>query len=217
MKRAKVTHVVIIPFPSTAIASNQINLKILDESRENPFFIPYHYVRENFEDPEFDPIPQGYYGGKWHWMRGIQDLSSNYDVLKSPKICEVIEKIRISGKPLLFEEELRFTQMFVEMAQGLKIIVPHLGMLGGDPSSFLSAFKDNQDIFFDTSLAPRERIRDFIEKLGPERILFGSDLPFGDMERELRKIFDLDLPKEEEELILFKNFLRLTGFKEESS
>lgn len=213
MRRSSVTHAVIIPFPSTAIASNEINLRILKESRENSSFIPYHYIRENFEDEDFDPIPSGYYGGKWHWMRGIQDVSSNYSVLKSPKIKEVIHKIRISGKPVLFEEELRFTQMFVEMADGVKIIIPHLGLLGGEPLSFLAAFKDNPLVFFDTSLAPKETIATFLRKIGPERILFGSDVPFGYMETELRKILDLGLSREEEELVLYKNFISLTGFR----
>lgn len=213
MKEADVSHVVIIPFPSTAIASNEINVRVLEESHKIKSFIPYHYIREDFEREDFDPIPHGYFGGKWHWMLGTQDIASNYSVLKEEKLILLLEKIRKSNKPILFEEELRFTEIFVEMVDGINIIIPHLGLLGGNPMEFLKAFKDKENIYFDTSLAPKETIYEFCRRLGAERILFASDIPFGYMRTELEKVITLPMPPEEKELILYKNFLRLTGYK----
>ena len=213
MGQSGVSHVVLIPFPSTAIASNEINLKVLEECQLIESFIPYHYIREDFERDDFDPIPEGYFGGKWHWMRGKQDLASNYSVLKEEKLLPLIEKIRKSGKPVLLEEELRFTEMFVEIADGINIIVPHLGLLGGKPFDFLRVFKNRKNIYFDTSLAEEETIYEFCQKIGPERILFASDVPFGRMKSELRKITDLPMPAKEKKLILSENFLRITGYK----
>jgi hypothetical protein len=57
-----VTHVAILPFPSTAIANNGINVSLLDETRKVKTFIPYHYVREDYDRTGFDPIPEAYYG-----------------------------------------------------------------------------------------------------------------------------------------------------------
>ncbi|HOO41421.1 MAG TPA: hypothetical protein PK653_08250, partial [Syntrophales bacterium] len=131
-KESGVTHVIILPFPSTAILSNDINVQLLDETRKISHFIPYFYIRENFS-----PIPPAYYGGKWHWMRGWQDTESNYDVLEDPDLPELVEKLESSGKPIIFEEELDFTLQFVDRFPELKLIIPHLGMLGGNPLDFL--------------------------------------------------------------------------------
>jgi len=212
-KESGVTHVVIIPFPSTAIADNGINVRLLNETKKIPTFIPYHYIREDYDTEGFDPIPDAYYGGKWHWMRGWQDMTSNYDVLDDKALQGLIEKIKKTGKPVIIEEELAFTERFVEIASGLPLIIPHLGMLGGDPHMFLGSFKNKENIYFDTALASQETISKFIRTIGPERVLFGSDVPFGSMKSELSKVLALSVSYEEKEMLLYKNFLRLTDYK----
>lgn len=212
-EEAGITHVMIMPFPSTAIDSNDINTKVLDETKKIKHFIPYHYIREDYYRDGFDPIPEQYYGGKWHWMRGVQDASSNYSVLNDSALPGLIEKLARTGKPVIFEEELSFTERFAAMAHGVRLIIPHLGLLGGSPYDFLKAFKDNKDIYFDTALADRSAIMEFVRTIGPERVLFGSDVPFGSMKNEVSKIISLQIPDEEKEMLLYKNFIRLTGYK----
>jgi len=211
-RESGITHVFIIPFPSTAIDSNEINIRLLEETKKVKNFIPYHYIREDYDKEGFEPIPEGYYGGKWHWMRGWQDSASNYKVLEDKALPELIEKIKKTNKPVIFEEELRFTEIFVEMAKGMKIIIPHLGLLGGDPMSFLKTFKDKENIYFDTALASQNDILKFIETIGPYRVIFGSDVPFGYMKNELSKILTLPVSHEDKEFLLFKNIINLTGF-----
>ncbi len=212
-KESGVTHVVLVPFPSTAIESNDINLRLLDETERVAHFVPYHYIREDFEGEDFDPIPHSYYGGKWHWMRGVQDAASNYDVLSDPRLLPLVEKLKETGKPVIFEEELAFTERFVEMAPGLRLIIPHTGLLGGNPLDFLKTFKDNASIYFDTALSSRDVMLEYVRKVGPERILFGSDVPFGTMKSELSKVLSLPLSHADKELLLFRNFVRLTGYR----
>jgi len=202
-----VTHVIILPFPSTAILSNDINVQLLDETRKISHFIPYFYIRENFS-----PIPSGYYGGKWHWMRGWQDTESNYDVLEDPELPELVGKLESAGKPIIFEEELDFTLQFVDRFPDLKLIIPHLGMLGGNPLDFLKRLKNKDNIYFDTALGQKSTILEFVKTLGPERIIFGSDIPFGSMENELSKIQTLSLNDADKERIMQKNILELTGY-----
>ena len=209
-----VTHVVIMPFPSTAIQDNAINLDVLREAERQKGFIPYHYVREEYEAEDFDPVPSRYFGGKWHWMRGWQDSASNYEVLADPYLPELMERLAKTGKPIIFEEELEFTERFVEMAGGLRLIIPHLGMLGGNPLDFLERFRNHDSVFFDTALASKDTILRFIETIGPERILFGSDVPFGSMRSELGKILSLPVSHVEKEAMLSKNMMKLTGWTE---
>jgi predicted TIM-barrel fold metal-dependent hydrolase len=49
----------------------------------------------------------------------------------------------------------------------------------------------------------------FIEKIGHERILFGSNILFGTMKWELEKIFSLPIGDDKREWMLFKNLQRL--------
>ena len=203
-----VDRIVVFPFPSMALADGKINEKLLDETHRVERFIPYYYIPETMR-----PIPdgKGFYGGKWHWMRGIQDCSSNYKALEDPKLDAFIEASEEIGLPIVFEEELSFTEAFVKKTKHLKIIVPHLGMLGGNPIDFLRAFKARENIFFDTALASPSTVMEFVEKIGHERILFGSDIPFGTMKRELEKVLSLPIGDDKKEWILSKNLKRLTG------
>ena len=212
-EQCNVSRIVIFPFPSMALADEKINERLLDEaSRVNPVrnsspaiagletergiisngvkkFIPYYYIPESMK-----PIPdKGFYGGKWHWMRGVQDCSSNYEALEDPKLGKFIEASERIDLPIVFEEELRFTETFIRKTKNLKIIIPHLGMLGGNPIDFLNTFRARENVYFDTALASPDTVMNFIEKIGYERILFGSDIPFGTMEPcEIRRsIVDL--------------------------
>ena len=203
-KESGVTNVILIPFPSTAIAGNEINVKVLEEADRVNSFIPYFCIRE-----DFPRIPEAYCGGKWHWMRGVQDASSNYRVLDDPELPGLIRDLTAIGKPIVFEEEFEFTERFIDMAPGLPIIIPHLGMLGGNPVDFLATFKDKSDVYFDTALASKQMIQQFVDTIGPERILFAADVPFGDMANELSKVLALSISDADRELILSKNIIRL--------
>jgi len=207
-KESGVSRIVIFPFPSTALADEGINERLLEETVKVKKFIPYYYIPETMR-----PIPggKGFYGGKWHWMRGVQDSSSNYKALEDPKLGEFIEASENIDLPIVFEEELAFTEAFVKKTKNLKIIIPHLGMLGGNPIDFLHAFKARGNIYFDTALASPDTVMRFIEKIGHERILFGSDIPFGTMKWELEKILSLPIGDDKKEWILGKNLKRLIG------
>jgi len=202
-----VEKVVIFPFPSMALSDQAINEKLLKEASRIKRFIPYYYIPESLH-----PIPRGkgFYGGKWHWMRGVQDCSSNYQVLEGPRVNDFIEASEEIDLPIVFEEEFPFTEAFVKRTKNLKIIIPHMGMLGGDPIDFLKAFKEKENVYFDTALASPGTVMKFVEKVGSERILFGSDIPFGTMKWELEKVLSLPVGDDEKEKILSKNIKRLT-------
>jgi uncharacterized protein len=206
-EQCNVSRIVIFPFPSMALADEKINERLLDEANRVKKFIPYYYIPESMK-----PIPdKGFYGGKWHWMRGVQDCSSNYEALEDPKLGKFIEASERIDLPIVFEEELRFTETFIRKTKNLKIIIPHLGMLGGNPIDFLNTFRARENVYFDTALASPDTVMNFIEKIGYERILFGSDIPFGTMKWELEKILSLPIGDDKKEWILSKNLRRLIG------
>ncbi len=206
--RCGVEKIVIFPFPSQALDDENVNEELLEECRKMERFIPYYYIPEDLR-----PIPaeKGFRGGKWHWMRGVQDAASNYQVLNDPELDSFIDKSEAINLPIVFEEELSFTETFVGKTKTFKIIIPHLGLLGGHPMDFLAAFKDRENVYFDTALSDQNTIREFINVVGAERILFGSDIPFGTMASELNKILSLNISDRERNLILSGNLKRLTG------
>jgi len=207
-KQSGVSRIVIFPFPSTALADERINQRLLDETGRIKKFIPYYYIPETMK-----PIPdgKGFHGGKWHWMRGVQDSSSNYQALKDPRLEEFVDASEKINLPIVIEEEFAFTDVFVRKTKSLKVIIPHLGGLGGNPLDFLDAFKGRENVYFDTALASADTIMKFINKIGHERILFGSDIPFGTMKRELEKVLFLPIGDDKKEWILSKNLKRLIG------
>jgi hypothetical protein len=207
-EQSGVGRIVIFPFPSQAIADEGINEQVLEEANRDHRFIPYYYIPDDLR-----PIPKGkgFYGGKWHWTRGVQDCSSNYQVLEDPGLSGFIEASEAIDLPIIVEEELAFTETFVRMTKLLKIIIPHLGLLGGNPLDFLEAFKRRENCYFDTALAGQETILRFVKEIGPERILFASDIPFGTMKNELNKVLSLPIGDAEKELVLSKNVKRLIG------
>ncbi|MGD0915960.1 MAG: amidohydrolase family protein [Thermodesulfobacteriota bacterium] len=207
-KQIGVGRIVVFPFPSTALANEEINEELLHEASRIEEFVPYYYIPETMR-----PIPggRGFHGGKWHWMQGIQDCSSNYQALEDPGLGEFIEASEKIGLPIVFEEELAFSEAFVKKTKNLKMIIPHLGMLGGNPMNFLQAFHGRENVCFDTALASPDTMMRFIEKIGHERILFGSDIPFGTMKWELEKVLSLPIGDDKKEWILSKNLRRLIG------
>lgn len=213
-RASSISRVVIFPFPSTAIADETINHQVLEEARSNNVFIPYYYIPEDLR-----PIPQqkGFWGGKWHWVRGIQDCSSNYQVLEDPRLGAFIEQSEEIDLPIVFEEDLAFTESFVKRTKRLKIIIPHLGLLGGNPLDFLTTFKRFPHVYFDTALGAPGTILKFVETLGAERVLFGSDIPFGTMRQEVEKIHRLRVTDDQKSLILAGNVKRLTGIEKEDA
>jgi uncharacterized protein len=209
-EQSNVSRIVIFPFPSMALADEGINERLLNEAKRINKFIPYYNIPETMK-----PIPdgKGFYGGKWHWMHGVQDCSSNYQVLKDPKLIEFIEVSEKIDLPIVFEEEFSFTKTFVKKTKSLKIIIPHFGMLGGDPIDFLNAFKARENVYFDTALASPRTAMEFIEKIGYERVLFGSDIPFGTMKWELEKVLSLPIGDDKKDWILSNNLKSLIGTK----
>lgn len=203
-----VDRIVIFPFPSQALADERINEEVLNEAEAVPQLIPYYYIPDDLRSI---PPGRGFYGGKWHWTRGVSDCSSCYDVLDDPVLPAFLEESEAVGLPLIVEEELEFTVELAKRCGKLNLIVPHLGMLGGDPLDFLAVFRTNEHIFFDTALAQPRTILRFVQELGAERVLFGSDVPFGTMSVELRKVLTLPVSEREKEAILGANLRRLTG------
>ncbi|WP_299290916.1 amidohydrolase family protein [Nitrosopumilus sp.] len=95
--------------------------------------------------------------------------------------------------------------------QNIKVILAHMG--GNDTSVVRKALESAKNIpnaYFDTSgISTPFRVELGIKKVGPKRIIFGSDFPWCSFRGMFYGVEDALISKHAKSLILNKNFLRL--------
>jgi predicted TIM-barrel fold metal-dependent hydrolase len=112
---------------------------------------------------------------------------------------------------VVLEEEFDNTLRFVrELADGVTVIIPHLGLLNGGFGAIAEAgLWERKNVWADTALASHGEILEYLRRYGHRRLMYGSDFPFGSPSVELRKVRSLGLDSEVEAAVLKGNFLRL--------
>jgi len=145
-------------------------------------------------------------GIKWH--RHYDEPVYHYD---SPRCLKAIEEIRRRNLPVVLEEELENTVRFInDIAAGVRVIIPHMGFLNGGYRRIAElGIWEIPNVFTDTALASSSEIADYIRNYGYERIMFGSDFPFGDPRTELEKILELQVSREVKEAVIRLNVERI--------
>ncbi|SFM62346.1 amidohydrolase family protein [Thermodesulforhabdus norvegica] len=164
---------------------------------------PYLFV---WNDYAYERLSEGFYGVKWHRHSG--EPRYNYD---DPRCLRFIQEVRLRRMPVVLEEEFHNTVRFVkDLAPGVTVIIPHCGMLnGGYERIKAEGLWELENVYADTALAPSWIIEDFISRYGPEKLLFGSDFPFGDPVGELRKVTGLKVDDGVKLMICRENILRI--------
>ena len=167
--------------------------------------IPYFFI---WNDYAIDQLKPQHKGIKWH--RHPNEPVYHYD---DPQYKKAIEEIKHRNMPIVFEEEFENTIRFInELAIGVNVIIPHLGLLNGGYHAFAeNGIWDNPNVYADTALASPHEIKDYLNKFGYDRILFGSDFPFGYPKEELSKILNLSIPQKKKEMILSLNLKCLSA------
>jgi len=164
---------------------------------------PYFFIWNDFA---VEQLSVAHKGIKWH--RHADEPVYDYG---NPRCLSAIEEIRKRNMPVCLEEEFENTLYFInELAQGVRVVVPHLGLLnGGYELLRRHGIWDMPNVYADTALAPSGEIRDYIARYGCERLMFGSDFPFGDPVSELQKVRKLGLNSEQNEAVIGLNVARL--------
>ncbi len=182
---------------------SRANAHLLDQGTDSLGVIPYFFIWNDFAVEELDPRHRGI---KWHRHAGEPEY--DYD---HPRCAAAVEEIRRRNLPVVLEEEMPNTIRFIEeIAPGVRVIIPHLGMLNGGYGRLAGlGIWERPDIYADTALAGTGEILDYLDRYGDERIFFGSDFPFGSPAEELEKVLGLRLPARSEANLLGRNLERL--------
>jgi hypothetical protein len=168
---------------------------------------PYFFIWNDFA---VEQLKAAHCGIKWHRHPG--EPVYHYD---NPQCRDALNEIRRRNLPVVLEEEFDNTLHFVrELAPGLTVIIPHLGLLNGGFQAIAEAgLWERENVWADTALASREEIRTYLRRYDHHRLLFGSDFPFGNPSAELQKVRSLGLDREVEAAVLGGNFIRLQSIK----
>jgi uncharacterized protein len=172
---------------------------------------PFFFIWNDFA---VDQLSDRHRGIKWH-RHGDEPPYHYHD----PRCKAAIEEIGRRNLPICLEEEWHHTLFFInELAPGVRIIIPHCGLLNGGFERFCRAgIWQRPNIFTDTALAPSQVIAEYVRNYGHARIMFGSDFPFGDPVSEYQKILKLDLSETEKEALLMGNVQRLLADANQAS
>jgi hypothetical protein len=164
---------------------------------------PYFFIWNDFA---VDQLSAAHCGIKWH--RHADEPVYHYD---DPKCRSALDKIRRRRLPVVLEEEFDNTVRFIrDLADGITVIIPHLGMLNGGFRSIARAgLWEQENVWADTALASPVDVSEYLRRYGHQRLLFGSDFPFGDPYSELQNVYRLHLDPAAEADVLGGNFVRL--------
>ena len=152
MKEAGVTRAVVAPFPSTAAESGEINVRLLNESRRVEQFIPYYHLRE-----DLSPVPGKYYGGVAPDERQ-PGCGLELQCARRPRAVQPHRPPDGDRQAHSLRGGSPVHEAVCRDGHGLPLIIPHLGMTGGNPVISLKTFKDKPKVCSSTPLAGKETI-----------------------------------------------------------
>ncbi|MFQ5810771.1 MAG: amidohydrolase family protein, partial [Armatimonadota bacterium] len=169
--------------------------------RVHPFFFVWNDFRA-------DLLHDGHKGIKWH--RHPDEPTYNYD---DPRCREMLEAIVARGLPITVEETYENTMLLVnELAPEATFVVPHVGkMNGGFGRLAADGLWERPNVWADTSMATFLDLTAYVECCGVQRLMFGSDYPFGVPAGQIETIRALKLDAEDEAAVLGDNVMRLLG------
>lgn len=133
----------------------------------------------------------------------------------APITREVCEAARRHDLPVLYDVvgEVHTVGLFARAFPDVRFIIPHLGSFAGDWRAHVGLIDElsrNPNVSTDSAGVQRfDHLVELVRRLGPERLLFGSDGPWLHPAVELKKIQLLGLPKEQEANVSGLNLLRL--------
>ena len=163
--------------------------------------------------------PRAIAGASRRWSReAVEEFGfvgikvHRYDARITREICEAA---RAHALPVLYDVmgEVSTVELLATEYPDVAFIIPHLGSFADDWRAQLALIDPlvrHPNIFADTSGVRRfDLLAQAVRRAGARKFLFGSDGPWLHPGVELAKVRALELPPEEEALILGGNLLRL--------
>lgn len=156
---------------------------------------PFKGVKLHTRAQNFDPLDRRYY----KIYRKIEE-SGKPLLIHSSKISRFGKRASINTDP---DRAVKLARHFPD----LDIIIAHLASVSWKAIDVIGR-EDN--LFLDTSInGTTFVIRMLTDRIGPEKMVFGSDSPYSDQEIELLKIKKSGISREDMEKIFSRNLMKL--------
>lgn len=189
------------------------NAKLAEAIAGDGAFLGYVTVNPNYLEESMAEMRKYLYlknfiGAKLHPSYSGQPLTSE-------RTYELVKAYRRYDKPLLVHtysvsDALALVQLVKQFPE-LIVIMGH--MAGPQWEDAIRAVEKHPRIFVEPccSYPDRDKLRFAIDRLGPRRVLFGSDMPLLHPSVTLGMVMDADLTDSQREAILYRNAANLFG------
>lgn len=151
-------------------------------------------------------------------FRGVKLHPAHYTLFPfGPLTVKLVQRAGELGLPVLFHcgDEMMCLpyqiDRLAEQAPDTRIVLAHIGgFFSGDAAIHVAARRRN--VWVDTSEIPfPNMVRKAVDRLGAEKVLFGSDAPCCDYRLEIKKVQLAGLTPGEEKLVFWENYARMMG------
>ena len=217
MDRYGIAKSVLLPIPHRDIDTKRTNAYVYEGFYKFPNrFIPFCRIDDMLEQN----LTSGFQGVKLHLL---------YEDVKISQIKKQLHIIEDFGVPLiihaLFKDKIKQIEQILSIAPNIKIILAHMGRgqlyTGEQTVENAIGLKKYPNVYFETStVGDICSMINVCEILGYERIIYGSDYPFGekflkkdyDYTKELKMLSD-ELTVGQADLVFHKNIENLLSSK----
>lgn len=213
MDQHHIEQAVVLPIPHALFDAKRSNAYIMEAYRQYPArLIPFCRIDEDLEQN----LSKGFCGVKLHLL---------YEGLEIKAIKKELRMIEDAGVPLilhaLFQNKVKQVEAILKIAPNLKLILAHMGRghlyTGEQVVANAIGLKLYPNVYMDTStVGDLKAIVNACEILGYDRVLYGSDYPFGRNMFKEAYAYDTDskqimsaLSPDQAEMVLHDNITRL--------
>jgi hypothetical protein len=159
-----------------------------------------------------EALAQGFIGFK------LNPLVNRVSFL-TPEVKELCEYLVAHDLPLYThivlhgDASLDALEMLLKDFRKLRLIIGHMGFASTDMSAQQRASR-SENVYLETSVGSFVAIQEAVRRIGPRRIIFGSEGPVHHVGAELRKIELLKLSADDQDRICARNICELTRLDE---
>jgi len=196
--------------------ANEFLAKSTEEAGDR--IIPFMRINPHLQENALSSIKkgakQGFRGIKFHPRN--EAFAINSEELAFP-IAELAVKL---GMPILIHTGEPDTYGYAQPTlvgdladsfPDLTLVVGHMGKRLCEDAICVARWFDN--IILETSFRSHRDIARAVRKVGADRVIYGSDMPFGLPEIEMMKVRVCDISEEEKDMVLGDNIARVLGLE----
>ena len=197
----------------TIVACNQTALRLRD--RFPNYYIPGIHIHGDYVEESCQEIEKMY---KFEGVRYIGELvpysmkNGDYNSSNFIEICKFAEKLNI---PINIHANLDDIHTLVEACPKLPIVLAH-PWDGAEGDKRIAYIAQHSNMYLDisgTGLFRYGMLKNAIEKIGANRIIFGSDFSVCSVGMNIAGVLAEDLTTSQYQMIFAENFSKLIGFK----